>query len=329
MAMATFTPDLKVMTLEKAIERYVKNGAHISIGGFTVNRNPMAAVYEIIRQKITNLHMYAHSNGQGLDELIGAGSVSKVEIAYSGNGRFAPTCICFKRACIDNKIMVEDYSNFQMALRFLAGAMGIPFLPTTACLGTDIIHKWGFNSRFRQTDPKISDKKLVVMENPFFGSDSSEKVVLVPAIHPDVTLIHAQQADKVGTTCIHGLTFADIEQAKASQAVIVTCDELCEPGRLNQSPGKNQLPSFCVDAVVHIPFGAYPTACYGLYDYDAAFLEFYGDSALDEPGFNAYLDEFILGTKTHRAFIEKALGNRLEDIKADPEKGYSTQLKRR
>ncbi len=85
----------KTMRLKQAIQTYVKSGDHLSIGGFTVNRNPMAAVHEIIRQNITDLHLYAHSNGQGLDELVGSGAVSKIEIAYSGNGRFAPTCLCF------------------------------------------------------------------------------------------------------------------------------------------------------------------------------------------------------------------------------------------
>jgi len=85
----------KVMGLTHAIRRYVTDGCHISIGGFTVNRNPMAAVYEIIRQRKKGLHLYAHSNGQGVDELIGAGCVAKLEIAYAGNGRFAPTCVRF------------------------------------------------------------------------------------------------------------------------------------------------------------------------------------------------------------------------------------------
>ncbi|MBU0972331.1 MAG: hypothetical protein KKC20_16900, partial [Proteobacteria bacterium] len=84
----------KIISLAQAIRRYVAGGCHISLGGFTVSRNPMAAVHEIIRQKIRGLHIYAHSNGQGLDELIGSGCIDRVEIAYSGNGRFAPTCIC-------------------------------------------------------------------------------------------------------------------------------------------------------------------------------------------------------------------------------------------
>ena len=125
----------KVMTLSEAIREYVKDGSHISIGGFTINRNPMAAVYEIIRQGIRDLHLYAHSNGQGADELIGGGCVSRLDIAYGGNGKYAATCIRFRKAVQEGTIQIEDYSNFQMTLRFMAGAMGVPFLPTVSVLG--------------------------------------------------------------------------------------------------------------------------------------------------------------------------------------------------
>ena len=317
------------MTLEQAVKTYVADKSHISVGGFTLSRNPMAAVHEIIRQGIKGLHLYAHSNGQGLDELVGAGAVAKVEIAYSGNGRFAPTCLCFKRHVIENQLMVEDYTNFQMALRFLAGAMGVPFLPTTTSLGTDIIEKWGFDKDLRKADERLSKKKLEVIDNPFSRNHIPEKIVLVPAIHPDVTLIHAQMADTHGTVRIKGLTFSDVEQAKASRHVIVTCDELLPPGILNQDPQANQLPSFCVDAVVHVPFGAYPTACYGLYDYDPAFLDQYRDTAETQEKFNAYVREFILETKNHEGFLQKACGKRIEELRADPETGYSNRIKRR
>ncbi|MGA7877113.1 MAG: CoA-transferase, partial [Desulfoferrobacter sp.] len=205
----------KVMGLPEAIERFVKHGSHVSIGGFTVSRNPMAAVYEIIRQKIRNLHLYAHSNGQGVDELIGGGCVSKLEIAYGGSGRFAPTCIRFRKAVERGDVVVEDYTNYQMTLRFLAGAMGIPFLPTRSSLGTDIVKLWGFDETMRTADEKIPDKKLVELENPFGKWGRTAKVILVPAIYPDVTILHVQQADEQGTARIEGLSFADIEQAKA------------------------------------------------------------------------------------------------------------------
>jgi len=318
----------KVMTMEKAIKRYIKSQSHISIGGFTLSRNPMAAVHEIIRQDIKDLHLYAHSNGQGLDELVGAGCISKIEIAYSGNGRFAPTCLNFKRQAVDNKILVEDYSNFQMALRFSAGAMGLPFLPTTSSLGTDIIKNWGFDPALREKEKQLSSKKLVIMEDPFSRQTPKPKIVLVPAINPDITIIHAQKADPSGTTRIEGLTFCDVEQAKSANHVIVTCDELMPLTSLNSDPGKNQLPPFCVDAVVHVPFGAYPTACYGLYDYDAQFLDWYRETA-NQTAFDRYKTEYIMCTSTHEDYLKKACGNRLEQIKADPETGYSDRIVRK
>ncbi|MGB8424553.1 MAG: CoA-transferase, partial [Desulfobacterales bacterium] len=244
----------KVMDLRTAVTRFVKAGAHLSIGGFTLNRNPMAAVYEIIRQQITGLHVYAHSNGQGVDELVGGGCVARLEIAYAGSGRFAPTCIRFRKAVENRSLTVEDYSNYQMTLRFAAGAMGVPFLPTRSGLGTSIIDEWGFPAELRANDPRLPNQKLIVMENPFDGWGDAVRLVLVPAINPDVTILHVQKADAQGTVRIEGLPFADIEQAKAARALIVTCEELVDTADLRCEPDRNQIPFFCVDAVVPVPW---------------------------------------------------------------------------
>lgn len=319
----------KVTELKEAIRQYVSNGSHISVGGFTLNRNPMAAVYEIMRQKIKHLHLYAHSNGQAVDELIGGGCVDKVEIAYGGTGRFAPTCIRFKQAVQNGTLMVEDYSNYQMTLRFLAGAMGVPFLPTRSSLGTDIVDKWGFSETVRQSDPRLPNDKLIVMDNPFGTWGDTPKLVLVPAINPDVTIIHVQKADRQGTVRIGGLPFADIEQAKSAQHVIVTCEELVEADELRATPEHNQIPFFCVDAVVHVPFGAYPTACYRHYDYDPLYLSQYGKAASDEGLFKDYLDKFVYSVPDHPALLARIGQEQLEKIKADSRTGYAVGLDRR
>jgi len=298
----------KIFTLEAAVREFVPRGCHISIGGFTLNRNPMAAVHEIIRQGIKGLHLYAHSNGQGLDELVGAGAVDRLDIAYSGNGRYAPTCINFKRAVKENRIQVEDYTNFQMALRFLAGSMGLPFLPTYSSLGTDIIARWGFDPALREKDDSLPVHKLAVIDNPF--SRTGEKIVAVPAINPDVTIIHAQAADAKGTVRIDGLTFSDVEQAKAARHLIVPCAAL-ETSRSNPT-------LLCMSSGV-IP---------GKYDYDPGFLDWYGDNAGDQTGFTAFMKDCILDTTSHNHFIKKMCGNRLETLIADPETGYSLKVKR-
>jgi glutaconate CoA-transferase, subunit A len=319
----------KVMSLETAVRRFVADGCHLSIGGFTINRNPMAAVYEIIRRRKRGLHLYAHSNGQGVDELIGGGCVDRLEIAYGGNGRFAPTCVRFRLAVEAGELAVEDYSNYQMALRFAAGAMGVPFLPVRSGLGTDIVARWGFGPEVRRADPRLPDHKLCVIDNPFGQWSQASKLVLVPAINPDVTIIHAQCADRSGTVRIHGLTFADVEQAKAARRVIVTCEEVVDDDRLRGNPGANQLPFFCVDAVVHLPMGAYPTACYGFYDYDPAYLNTYRDQARDETLYQSYLDRCVFGVADHRAFLDLQAVGQLERIKADPRTGYAVGLDRK
>ena len=318
----------KVTTLASAIAELVKDNCHLSIGGFTINRNPMAAVYEIIRQRKRGLHLYAHSNGQGVDELVGAGCVAQLEIAYAGSGRFAPTCVRFRRAVERGELTVEDYSNYQMTLRFMAGAMGLPFLPTRSGLGTDIIKHWGFSEELRNSDATLPKQKLVTIDNPFGDWCESPKLVLVPAINPDVTIIHVQQADRRGNTRIQGLTFADIEQAKSARHLIITCEELVEEEFLKREPDRNQIPFIHVDAVVPIAWGAYPTACYRHYDYDPIYLNRYRQTAEDENDYQAYLDKMIMAPANHQAFLALSDEKHLESLVADPETGYATGLER-
>lgn len=318
----------KVMTIETAVRRFMMDGAHISIGGFTLNRNPMAAVYEIIRQGFKNLHVYVHSNGTGVDELIGAGCVGKLEIAYAGNGKTAATCIRFRKAVEEGTLKVEDYSNFMMSLRFLAGAMGVPFMPTLSGFGSEITTTWGFSKALRMADPKMVDDKLVIMDNPFGDWGDAEKVLLVPAINPEVTFLHVQKADTMGTCRIDGLTFADVEQAKASRHVVVTCEELVDPESLRDYPERNQIPFLHVAAVCHAPYGGYPTAVYRYYDYDAAYLRAYADAAKDDDQYNSFQAEHVYGVKSHQALLALMGEDRLASIKADPRTGYAVNMKR-
>lgn len=319
----------KVMILPEAVNRFVPDGSHISIGGFTINRNPMAAVYEIMRQRIKNLHVYAHSNGTAVDELMGGGCVSHIEIAYGGNGRAAPTCIRFRKAIQEGAILYEDYTNYQMNLRFHAGAMGIPFLPTRSSLGTDIVELWGFPKEYRQKNERIPNEKLIIQDNPFGNWGDCRKVVLVPAINPDVTIIHVQKADRQGTCRIFGLTFCDVEQVKASRNVIVTCEELVDTEELREYPEYNQIPFIHVSAVVHEPFGAYPTACYRYYDYDPVQLSTFAQAAKDDSTFKEYLDKYVYEVKDHQGLLDLIGKERLNKIKADPRTGYAVGLDRK
>ena len=263
-----------------------------------------------------------------MDELIGGGCVSRLEIAYGGSGRFAPTCVRFKKAVQDNTLVVEDYSNYQMTLRFQAGAMGLPFLPARSGMGTHIIEKWGFPEEMRQKDARLPDEKIKVVDNPFGDWAGTRKLVLVPAINPDVTIIHVQKADTQGTCRMAGLTFADVEQARAAKFLVVTCEELVSPEKMKKESDMNQVPHFFVDAVVHVPWGAYPTACYRHYDYDPVQLNLYRKMAGDENAYAQYLDTYVHGVAHHAQLLERAGGARLGTLKADPDTGYAKNLKR-
>ncbi|MDD5205632.1 MAG: CoA transferase subunit A [Desulfobacterales bacterium] len=316
----------KLMTLEEAVRRFVKHGCQLAVGGFTVTRNPMALTYEIIRQGVRDIHLCCHSNGQSLDVLIGAGCVRKVEIAYGGNGRYAPTCVRFKKAVQKGEIQFEDYSNYQMSLRFLAGSLSIPFIPTKSGLGTDLLRLEGFSGEIRK-ERKTASIKTVVLQNPFSGD--KDPVVLLPALNPDVAVIHVQYVGDDGTVRIKGLTFADLEQAKSADVVIVTCEEIVPRSFIRMDPDQNSLPSFMVDAIVRVPLGAHPTACYGFYDYDPKHLNTYKKIAEDDGLFNRYLEEWVYGVPSHEAYLERVGVASLNRIRANPVLGYSPGLDRK
>ena len=158
----------KVMGLQAAVERFVHDGAHISLGGFTIVRNPMGLAYEIIRQKKKNLHVYVHSHGLAFDLLIGAGCVKALEVAYGGIARFSPAGgVRFRKAVEAGTVRFEDYSNYQMVMRFMAGAMGVPFLPLKGVPDTDVLKKWGFDKDFRTRTPGVAPRKAATVKNPF------------------------------------------------------------------------------------------------------------------------------------------------------------------
>lgn len=314
------------MTAEEAVRRFVPDGTQVALGGFTVNRNPMVIAREIIRQARKDLYVVCHSHGQAMDLLIGAGCVKRLEVAYGGSGRFAPTCIRFRKAVCNGQIEVEDYSNYHMSLRFLAGAMGLPFMATRSGLETDIVNVTGFALEDRGRD-KVPRKKLVVTDNPF--SSDEDRVILLPAITPDVAIIHAQYVGEDGTVRIKGLSFADKEQAMAAACVIVTCEEIVPTSFVREDPDQNSLPSFLVDAVVKAPFGAHPTATYGFYDYDPEHLKLYRKAASDDGRFKDYLDEWVYGMDTQEGYLAKLGQTSLLRIKADPALGYAPGLDRR
>jgi len=314
------------MSAKTAIERFVRDGDQVALGGFTVSRNPMHLVREMIRQEKKELHLTVHSHGQDLELLVGAGCVRRVEIAYGGVGRFAPTGYRFKKAFLEKRIEVEDYSNFQMTLRFMAGAMGLPFMATKSGLSSDIVRLTGFSRQCRGKGG-VPAHKLKVIDDPF--DDQGGQVVILPPLHPDVALMHVQYAGEDGTCRIDGLTFADIEQAKASGKVIVSCEEIVPEAYIRRDPDRNCLASFMVDALVPAPYGAHPTACHRFYDYDAKHLNMFKTMAPDDDRFQDYLDQWVYPFEHQEDYLAAVGIRELMKIRANPAWGYALGLDRR
>ncbi|MGV9169876.1 MAG: CoA transferase subunit A [Promethearchaeia archaeon] len=310
----------KVMSADAAVSKFIRRGQHLSLGGFTINRNPMALTHELIRQEISNLHISMHSGSQAMDLLIGSGLVDIVEIAYGANGRLASTCIRFRKAVENDSIEIEDYSNYQMTLRFMAGAMGVPFLPTYSGLSTDIVKRWGLDENQRRSNPSLPLKKCVSAENPF--SVDQEEVLLIPAAELDVSLIHVHTASRDGTARIEGLSFADIEQARAAKRVILSCEELVPSEVLRRESCRNFIPHVLVDAVIVQPFGAHPTACYRSYDYDMNYLAEYAKVAQNDTTFEEYLQSSILSATDFDDYLDNVGKKTLERLRADSTLGY-------
>jgi glutaconate CoA-transferase subunit A len=213
-----------------------------------------------------------------------------------------------------------------MSLRFLAGALGLPFIPSPTGHHTDVADVEGFSHTDREIQT-VALHKTAWTDNPFSKDD--EKVLLLPALNPDVALVHAQTVGEDGTVRLGGLTFLDLEQAKSARAVIVSCEEIVPTGVLREDPDKNSLPPFMVDAYVSAPYGAHPTACHFFYDYDPGHLKLYADFAKDEAAFTKYIQEWVFDTPSLDDYVSKLGSETVESLRADPVTGYSLGLDRR
>jgi len=305
----------------------VRDGATMSFGGFTTQRHPMAFIYELVRLGKRDLYLFGHSPGGDWDILIGAGCVKRAELAYEADEAFDTVGPRWRQSVERGEIEWEDYSNFSMVARFMAGAMGIPFMPIRSLLGSDLLRRQTLAAEQRAADPRTSAKKLHVMDSPFKAND---RIVLVPAIHTEFAVLHVQKATVNGTIRIEGQSFADVQQALCADTVIVTAEEIMEEEILRREPERNPLPYFVVRHICHVPFGAHPYAVFNYYDYDPLQLKIYHDSARDDTAFQRYLEKFVYEVKNQTECLFAVGGAaRLNGLKADPCYGYSPNLKRR
>jgi glutaconate CoA-transferase subunit A len=201
----------------------------------------------------------------------------------------------------EGSIEIEDYSNLAMVMRFLGGALGVPFMPLKSMLGTDMLAK----KRFRA-------QKAEIMDCPFTG----EKVVLVPSVRPDFSIIHAQRVDQEGNVQIDGIKGEDVEGARAGKKVIVMTEEIVDAEFIRSQPDQTIIPNIYVTHVVECPWGSYPMMVYNYYDYDMEHVRMYYDQCKTEEGWQKYCQDYITSVNSHNEFLQKIGMERLMKHKA-------------
>lgn len=258
---------------------------------------PFAAGHEIIRQGRRNLTLVGPISDILFDQLIGAGCVERVMAAWVGNVSEGAG-YCFRRAVEQGTpkgIDVVDYSNFTLALALHAGALGVPFLPTYATLGSDL-HKTNGNLR------------------EFASPVSEEKLVAVRALRPDVAIIHVQRADAQGNAHVWGSLGVAVDGARASRSVIIITEEIVPEGVIASDPNRTLIPGFLVTAVVHEPWGAHPSPVQGHYNRDHAYFGEYHAATRELSGFESWLQKNVLSVTDRGEYLKLLSEKRTEKL---------------
>jgi glutaconate CoA-transferase, subunit A len=285
--------------METAVAAFVHDGDCVVIEGFT-HLICFAAAHELIRQGRRDLTLARLTPDLIYDQLIAAGCARKLVFSWAGNPGVG-SLHAFRRAVEGQgkpDLEIEEYSHFGMVGRFSAGAARLPFWPLRNYLGTDL--------------PRVNDR-IRTVACPYTG----EHLATVPALNPDVTIVHAQRADAEGNTQIWGLLGVQKEAAFASRRVIVVVEELVDERVIRSDPNRTLIPGMIVDAVVVEPWGAHPSYAQGYYDRDNAFYVAWEKISRDPAQLARYLDEYVRGVPNRAAYLSKHPGLR-ERLRAKP-----------
>lgn len=289
----------KVMSEKEAVEKFVSDGDYLLYECNYLQRGPASLIREVIRQKKKGLWVGAKFTWVTAALLVGGGCVSKLDVGFF---LFGPTV---EQAIREGRVKAYEYSNVVMTNRIMAGAMGLPFLPVRSLGGTD---------NFTYSGAKL-------IEDPYTGNP----ITIVPALNPDVALIHVHQADVFGNARIFGTGISHQEAAMASRKVIVSTEEIIDTEEIRRDPARTTIPYYVVDAVVHVPFGAYPGEMQGRYASDVPHVIEVVASTL-RGLIPQYLDKYVYGVSSHAEMLDKLVGaSRLAEIqrRATIKEGYT------
>jgi glutaconate CoA-transferase subunit A len=295
----------KRITLQEAA-KMVPDGADLFWGGFGYQRAPIAFSHELVRQKKRNLTVHTCGSEVDLEIMAGAGVTTRFEIAFVAIEALG-LANNMRRRVAERKVEIEDYSNLAMAMRFLGGALNVPFMPIRSLMGTDMVEK----SRYRE-------KKVEVMDCPFTG----EKICLVPSLQPDFSIVHVQRVDQTGNAQIDGIVGEDLEGSRCGKKLIVLAEELIDEEEIRTRPDQTKIPAMYVDHVVILPYVAHPMECHDYYDYDLEHLQMFHKMTRTEEGWQEYLENYILGVENHYAYLELVGWEHLHSLRARKPWGY-------
>ena len=287
----------KVVSMREAIAAHVRDGDSVVIDGFT-HLICFAAGHEIIRQGRRDLTLCRLTPDLVYDQMIAAGCARKLVFSWAGNPG-AGSLFAFRRAVevSDPPLEIEEYSHFGMVARLAAGAANLPFWPLRDYAGTDL--------------PAVNPQ-IRTVTCPFTG----EQLAAVPALNPDVAIVHVQRADASGNAQVWGLLGTQKEAAFAARRVIVVCEELVTEEVIRDDPNRTLIPGLVVHAVVREPWGAHPSYAQGFYDRDNDFYVAWEAIGRDERRLRGWLDEWVFGLPDRAAYLAKQPGLR-ERLAAD------------
>jgi glutaconate CoA-transferase subunit A len=274
------------MPMKDAVARHVRDGDTVVIEGFT-HLICFAAAHEIIRQGRKDLTLARLTPDLIYDQMIAAGCAKKLVFSWAGNPGVG-SLHAFRRAVEQGKppLAIEEYSHFGMVARFSAGAARLPFWPLRDYMGTDL---------------PAANPRIASVTCPYTG----EHLATVPALNPDVTIVHAQRADAEGNAQIWGLMGVQKEAAFASARVIVVVEELVDASVVRADPNRTLIPGMIVDAVVVEPGGAHPSYAQGYYDRDNDFYQEWENVSRDAMSLAAYLQEWVFGVRDRAEYLAK------------------------
>jgi glutaconate CoA-transferase subunit A len=284
----------KLVSLKEAISKFVSNGDIVYAAGFT-HLIPFAAGHEVIRQGKKNLTLARATPDLIYDQMVAAGCAKKVIFSYMGNPGVGSLRIV--RAAIEKgELEWEEYSHFGMITRLQAGASGLPFLPMNQTGAADL----------ERANPLI--KRVI---DPYSGRE----VITVPALNPDVAIVHVQRADKNGNAHLWGIVGEQKEVAFAAKKVILTAEEIVDEAVIRSDPNRTLIPGFIVSAVCHEPHSAHPSYAQGYYDRDNEFYMGWDKMSESLETVKQYLDEWVYGVKDREEYWQKLGAEKHEKLK--------------